>query len=240
MKNIENPMCENCDARVKSFFADIEKYDLLDLSLNKTYNYYKKGQSIFCEGRRPRGVFCLHSGKIKIHKCGINGKEQIVRFVMPGELLGIRSLISRTNYAATATTLENSVICFISKRNFCALLEKYPEVNNCLMMLLGQMLEEAENKMTSLAQKQVRERLAESLLSINNVFNTNSKIAISKNHAICLSRDDLANIVGTATETVIRLLSEFKDDKLISADGRTITLLDIRGLKKVASICDSE
>jgi len=105
------------------------------------------------------------------------------------------------------------------------------------MVLLSTLLEEAENKMTTLAQKPVRERLAESLLILNNLFKSEGKCKVLNDHAtISLSREDLANIVGTATETVIRLLSDFKDDGLVSISGRSITLVDIDGLKKAGKI----
>ncbi|MFC2100604.1 Crp/Fnr family transcriptional regulator [Bacteroidota bacterium] len=236
MKTPDNPMCDTCDARLRSFFCDLERCDLLDVSINKTYNIYKKGQSIFFEGRRPLGVYCLHSGKIKITKNGINGKEQIVRFTLPGDLLGIRALIGGREYSASAIALEDSVICFISKKVFLDILKKYPDINQCVMIYLSRMLEEAENKMTSLAQKPVRERLAEALILLNEIYNRESPTSISREYSICLSREDLASIVGTATESVIRLLSEFKEEKLISANGRRITLLDIRGIKKVGNI----
>ncbi|MFC1733524.1 Crp/Fnr family transcriptional regulator [candidate division KSB1 bacterium] len=236
MKAPDNPMCDTCDARQRSFFCDLERCDLLDVSINKTYNIYKKGQSVFFEGRRPLGVYCLHSGKIKITKNGINGKEQIVRFTLPGDLLGIRALIGGREYSASAIALEDSVICFISKKVFLDILKKYPDINQCVMIYLSRMLEEAENKMTSLAQKPVRERLAEALILLNEIYNRESPTSISREYSICLSREDLASIVGTATESVIRLLSEFKEEKLISANGRRITLLDIRGIKKVGNI----
>ena len=238
MKNLENPLCEVCSARPRSFFCDLEPFDLLEVSINKTYNFYKKGQIVFYEGKRPLGIYCLNSGKIKITKNGVNGKEQIVRFVMPGDLLGIRSLIGGREYSACATTLEDSMICFIDKKIFLDILKKYPEINQCLMISLSRMLEEAENMMTSLAQKPVRERLAEALIILNDIFNGENNTHEAKNFSICLSREDLANIVGTATETVIRLLSEFKEENLISANGRKITLLDIKGIKKAGNIFD--
>jgi CRP-like cAMP-binding protein len=105
------------------------------------------------------------------------------------------------------------------------------------MVLLSSLLEEAENKMTTLAQKPVRERLAESLLILNNLFRSEGKCKIlNENSTISLSREDLANIVGTATETVIRLLSEFKEEKLVSISGRSITLLDVDGLKRAGKV----
>ncbi|MCD4735686.1 MAG: Crp/Fnr family transcriptional regulator, partial [Bacteroidales bacterium] len=113
--------------------------------------------------------------------------------------------------------------------------QKYPDINNCLLSTLSQLLKEAEEKMTSMAQKPVRERLAETLLFLNNLFNSNSQSEIVDSGSnIILPREDLANIVGTATETVIRLLSDFKEDKLISIEGRKIILKDVEGLKSIA------
>ena len=115
------------------------------------------------------------------------------------------------------------------------LLSKYPDISQCVMTLICSLLEEAESKMTSLAQKPVRERLAEGLLILDELFNKPGGCRGEDEHSILLTREDLANIVGTATETVIRLLSEFKDENLIETDGRKIILTDKAGLKKTAN-----
>jgi CRP/FNR family transcriptional regulator len=202
----------------------------------KTATFYRKDQNIFNEGMKPHGVYCLSEGKVKIYKIGIDGKEQIVRFVTPGELLGIRALISGQTYSATASTLEDSLVCYIEKRAFLKMTVKYPEISHCLMISLSHLLEDAENKLTSLAQKGVRERLAETLLALNSVFQSEQNGSEDPKAIIKLSRTDLANIVGTATETVIRLLSEFKESKLVEVNGRKITLMDVEGLKRIGKI----
>lgn len=199
---------------------------------DKLSTFYKKGQIVFHEGRIPTGIYCLKSGKIKISKIGIDGKEQIVRFVIPGGLLGIRALVSGRHYMATATTLEDSVVCFIGKQTFFEITTKYPDISQCILKNLSKLLEEAEQRMTSLAQKPVRERLAESLLVLDKIFKS-EKCPVEKS-TISLSREDLANIVGTATETVIRLLSDFKEENLIAVVGRKIVLLNPDALKKIA------
>ena len=219
-----------------SCFGKLGFDDLKYLDSTKTSTFYKKDQTIFHEGRTPTGIYCLHEGKVKIYKVGIDGKEQIVRFVRPGELLGIRALVSGREYVASAGTLENSVVCFIEKRVFLKMTVKYPDLSHCLMINLSHLLEDAENKLTSLAQKGVRERLAETLLILNSVFESDSRKVSLNGPAISLSRTDLANIVGTANETVIRLLSEFKEEKLIRVTGRKIVLLDMPGLKKIGKI----
>lgn len=225
--------CTNCIIRPKSCFNVLTEHDLVEMNASKIGTFYKKGQIIFHEGRMPAGIFCLKSGKVKISKLGPDGKEQIVRFVLPGYLLGIRALISGRSYMATAATIEDAVVCFIDSKTFFTITSKYPEISQCVVILLSNLLEEAENKMTSLAQKTVRERLAESLLILNKVFK--SENCPVEKATISMSREDLANLVGTATETVIRLLSDFKEDKLIAIDGRKIILRDINGLLKIAN-----
>lgn len=231
--------CIDCHVRNNSSFACLNEKDTTELDRKKTAAFYKKGQVIFHAGFRPTGIYCLNKGRIKISKIGIDGKEQIVRFVTEGGLLGIRALVSGRDYSASATALEDSIVCFIYKRNFFKFSIKYPEISQNLMVSLSQLLEEAEDKMTSLAQKPVRERLAESLLILHNVFSSGCKEKKYRdNPLISLSRSDLANLVGTATETVIRLLADFRDENLLSIQGRKIILKNINGLKKLANQSD--
>jgi CRP/FNR family transcriptional regulator, polysaccharide utilization system transcription regulator len=144
----------------------------------------------------------------------------------------LRSLISGRNYANSATTIDDSVVCFINKRKFFQTTIRYPEISTRIMVTLSKLLEEAEQKITSMAQKPVRERLAEALLTLDGVFHSDG----CPNTMISLSREDLANMVGTANETVIRLLSEFKQEKIVAVKGRKIFILDKKGLQKVAKV----
>lgn len=228
------PSCPSCLAKALSFFNELDTFDLKNLSENKTCNFYKKGHIIFYEGRISTGVYCLEHGRAKIYRVGMDGKEQILRLATAGSLLGIRTLLNEERYSASASTLEDSVICFINKSFFFHLMKKYPKMNTEIVGYLCKLLKEAEDKIISIAQKPVRERLAESLLILNRVFKPNGNSEIK--HNISLPREDLANIVGTATETVIRLLHDFKEEKLVSVDGRSIILTNIDGLKKAAKI----
>lgn len=228
--------CRECLVRSSTCFSDLMPDDMDELVASKISTIYKKGQTIFYEGMMPTGVYCLHKGKIKISRRGGDGKEQIVRFVLEGGLLGIRALMGGRKYSASATTLEESVVCYIDQKTFFKLSTKYPHISHCVMTLICALLEEAEAKMTSMAQKPVRERLAEGLLVLDHLFNSAGGCRSGEeDHAISLTREDLANIVGTATETVIRLLSEFKEEKLIETEGRKIIILNKEGLKKVSN-----
>ncbi len=227
------PECSTCDVFNKSQFTILENGDIENLVFEKSSSLYKKGQLVFQEESRAVGVYCLHAGKVKLYKVGNDGKEQIVRFVTPGELFGYRSITGTRYYLLSAEALEDSVICFISNNTFSALLEKYPSITKALLNALGNMLHDAEDRMISIAQKPVRERLAETLLTLCHKFYPGG---CENNNVLNLPREDLANIVGSATETIIRLLSEFREAKLISIEGRRIILKDVENLKRIANL----
>ncbi len=227
------PSCTDCATRKSSCFSVLDQKDVKLLDEKKETTVFSKGQNIFYSGRTPTGVFCLLSGKIKMSKLGTDGKEQIVRFVLPGRLLGIRAFLSNCTYASTATALEESVICYVPKDLFVSFQAKYSSITTCMLSTLSQLLQRAEEKMTSIAQKNVRERLAENLLELSNIFSFGNCGDDSIN-PITLKREDIANIVGTATETVVRLLHTFKDEELIVIEGRKIFVTDIEGLKSVS------
>ena len=234
MTNRQN--CESCTCFSETFFSNLEKEELTAFNEKKSCFKYKKGQSIFTQGTKPNGVFCLSKGKIKIYKTGSYGKEQIIRFVLPGQIIGIRSFFGERNYSSTAVAIEDSQMCFISRQDFQALLDKYNNIPIKVISHLSDLLDEANEKITSLAQKPIRERLAETLYNLNYLFKPETKVAEKQCTEISLSRQDMANLVGTATETVIRLLSEFKKENLIMINGRKITILNPESLYRIANI----
>ncbi len=227
----KRPECSECKVFERSYFSKLENGDLENLNYEKSASLYKSGQIVFQQDSRALGVYCLHSGKVKLYKVDDEGREQIIRFATPGELFGHGSITGLHFYLITAEAIEDSVICFININFFSELTNKYPEITKTLIEELGFLLNYAEDRMISLARKQVRERLAEALLTICRKFHTEGCI---DNNVLKLPREDLANIVGSATETIIRLLAEFREEKLISIEGRKIILIDIKKLKKIA------
>ncbi len=195
---------------------------------SKTCTRYKKGQVLFHEGTRPMGVFCISSGRIKVYRVGIDGKEQIIKISATGDLLGYKSLISDQHYLLSGEALEDCMVCFVPKDDFLALLMPG---SGFYMSLLKTVCEEhgiIASKITEMAQLSVRQRLALSLLMLNDTYGLekDEKGEIQIN----LSREDLANIVGTATESLIRLLKEFKKDGFIEIHGRKIEVKNQSGL----------
>ena len=234
MKKAREIFCEHCNIGFNQFFENLDKADLRYLNEQKISEVYKKGQLLFEEGHKPVGIYCVREGKIKIFRNSKDGREHITRVALPGEFVGLKALVSGNDHSFSASAMEDAYVCFINKNDFFQLMIKYPEFTRSLILSLSKLLEEAEMRMVSLAYKPVRERLAETLLFLFTSFYP----ATDKFHKeyLNLTRMDLANIIGTAGETVIRLLSEFKEEKLISIKGRKIFLLDPERLKILARL----
>lgn len=231
----EIPHCENCEPRLRSVFHELSADDLNKVSLHKGCNFHKAGQILFQEGGYPAGLYCVSRGKIKIYKTGADAKEHIVRLAKEGDVIGYRSLISGGPYSASAAVLVDAAICFIPKSTFLNLLKESSSFSMRVMELLAHDLATAEQRELSLAQKPVKERLAEALLMLKEFYGVEED-GITINGS--LTREELANIVGTATETTIRLLSEFKEKKIVELEGKKITILNQQALLRMTNVYD--
>jgi CRP/FNR family transcriptional regulator len=231
-KSIE---CNNCTTRFTSIFCKAENDTVDSINDSKVCTPYNKGHYIFREGMRPQGVYCVNYGKIKLLKVGEDGKEQILRLVKPGDLLGYRSLLGEGNYNTSAVVMEDTGVCFIPKDLFMGILQRDGVLSMEMMKLLSQDLKQAEQSITHLAQKPVRERLAEALLFIKETY---GYLPDGKTIDLKITREEIANIVGTATETAIRLLSDLKSEGVIVLDGKKIQIVDVNRLIKIANIED--
>lgn len=224
-KSHRHVTCENCLTRKDSLFQSFCGDDVADLDDTKSCNYYKKNQPLFLEGSLPRGVFCLNQGKVKIFARGEEGKEQIIHVAKAGEIVGFRAMFSGEPYKVSATTLEESNICFIGKSDFLNLVDTNVTLRNGIMKELSKELADRAGFIMNMAQKSVRERLAYVLLMLDDIY---------EGEMINMTREDLANYVGTATETLIRLLKDFKEDGFIQTHTRKIEIIDKDGLIMLA------
>jgi CRP-like cAMP-binding protein len=233
VKRQRDHTCQHCQAAFGQFFSHLSPEDLEFLNDHKQVLQLKKNQVVFREGQRAQGVYCIREGAVKVFREGHDGRELITRFVFPGDFVGLKAIISGVPYVASAMALDDLSMCFISKYDFYQIMVRYPEFTRVLAVSLTKMLEEAEERMISLAQKPVKERLAETLLFLDRSFHPHA-INGAKNY-LNLSRYDLANIIGTAPETVTRLLSDFKDHHYITVRGRKIYLLNPWELQRIAN-----
>lgn len=222
--------CEQCIVREFSSLKALTKDELVKLSDCKTSHIIKKGEVIFEEGENVNGIYCIKDGVCKLTKLSANGKDHIVKLVTKGELLGHRSMISDEPVNLSAVALEDMQVCFIPKSEVMGYFDKNNQFSMNVMKSICGDLKEADDHMVNLAQKTVKERLAETLLYLNDTFGKNEDNSLK----VQLSRDELASIIGTATESCIRLLSDFKKLGLIELTGKKIVLKDINALKKLA------
>jgi len=232
MKNNRTASCDECILRSNSIFKHLTPEEQADVLEVKETNILKRGNVIYREGARINGCYCINSGIIKIYKTGIDGKEQIIRFAKPGDLIGFRSVLSNELACTTAQVLDDSFICYIPGTTLISLVKTNGNFSMELMQLTCRELGEANTYITDIAQKTVRERLAEVLLHLKDNFGLDEE----NNLQIYLTREELANLVGTATESVIRLLSEFKSDRFIEITGRKIKLINLPALSKLSNL----
>jgi CRP-like cAMP-binding protein len=227
--------CEHCPSKDKGIFCNLENSALAEVAQHKVLNSYKKGQTIFFQGNPPFGLYCVSNGKIKVSKLGQDGKESILRIAGPGDVLGHRSLFGKENYSATATVIEDAMICFLDKTYIYSALKNNPSIALNLIEKLSREMGAAESRNASMSQKSARERLAELFLNfIKNYGHEESDGRIRLD--IKLNRDEIASIVGTAHETIIRLISEFKTEGILEQEGKTIFILDQDKLLEFANL----
>lgn len=229
------PNCDDCDPRSRGIFNELNPAQMKEVNTNKGCHFHKAGQIIFYEGDQPVGLYCISKGKVKIYKTGDGGKEHIVRMAKEGDVCGYRALVSGEVYSASASVLEDAVVCFIPKSVVYELLRKDTNFSMRIINMLSHDVGVAEQHLFHMAQKPVRERLAETLLMLRDFYGVEEDGATLKGS---ITREDIANIVGTATESVIRLLSEFKQDNVIELHRRKIKIIDYHALIKAAHVFD--
>jgi len=223
--------CEQCIIRQFNTLKSLTKDELLRISACKTSKTIKKGEVLFEEGEHINGVFCIKDGICKISKMSDNGRDQIVNLVRKGDLLGERSLINDEVSNLKAIAVNDMEICFIPKDEIVRDLENNPKFTMDILKNMALSLKSADNVIVDMAQKTVKQRLAATLLNLDSKFNKNENGSLD----IHLSREDIANIIGTATESAIRLLSEFKKKKIIDLKGKEVFILNTQALKDIST-----
>lgn len=215
-----------------NLFKSLNDEQVRAMSANKRSKMYRKGELIFREGEHAAGLFCISSGNIKVFKTGSEGRDLIVRLARSGDAIGYRALISREPYYASAVALEDAQVCFVPSEEFFRYIGDNPAFTMELIQTLSRDLRMAEERILRLAQKTVRERLADALTLLLDTFGPDPADPRMVN--VHLSREDFASLVGTATETVIRLISDFRSEGLIETPGKRIRILDEKALRQIA------
>jgi CRP-like cAMP-binding protein/CheY-like chemotaxis protein len=203
--------------------------ELQELSQNRPVLHYKKKAVIFHEDDEAQGLFFISQGKIKTVLSHDDGKEYVTSVYKNGEFFGYTALLENTRYKDTAVALEECEVCKIPKEDFLSLVYKNRDVAGRFIKMLSNNVSEREKQLLNLAYNTVRRRVAQALLALEKRYFEPGR----KQTRIPVSREDLAGMVGTAIETVIRSLSEFKVDKFIDINGREILILNAKALQEM-------
>ena len=212
--------CENCIIRQFNSLRAMSKEELKKVSDSKVTKTIKKGESIFEEGDKLNGVFCVREGVSKLSKLSANGKDQIVRLASKGEVMGQRSVIVEEISNLSAVAVSDMEVCFIPKEGIVDTLQSNPNFTVEVLRHMAHDLREADDVIVNMSQKTVKQRVAEAFLYLKNNFGEDKEGYL----IVTLSREDIANVVGTATESCIRIISEFKKNNYIKASGKKMPI----------------
>ncbi len=222
--------CTQCIVKRLNALRNLSHEELELFSEHKTSLLIKKGENLMTEGSAINGLYCINQGKCKLTKLNTNGKEQIIKFIKGGDILGHRSILSDEPVGLNVTALEDMRVCFIPKGDILEVLKENSLFSLSIMKNISHQLNEANNLISEMAQKPVKDRLATIIMNLNDIFGKDSEGFID----IVLTREEIANTIGTATESAIRLLSNLKKDKIIDLKGKKIKILDLNALKNIS------
>ncbi|WP_299323470.1 Crp/Fnr family transcriptional regulator [uncultured Maribacter sp.] len=222
--------CENCIIRQFNSLRALSKDELKKVADSKTSKKIKKGEALFIEGQKLDGVFCVRDGVSKLSKLSSNGKEQIVKLTNKGEIMGQRSVIAEDFTNLSATAINDMEVCFIPKEIITNTLNTNPYFSLEVLRHMAHDLKEADDVIVNMSQKTVKQRLAEAFVYLKKNYSEDENGFL----LLTLSRDDYANIVGAATESLIRMISEFKKKGLIKTEGKKIGIVEEEMLQELA------
>jgi DNA-binding response OmpR family regulator len=211
---------------LRQFISEAKKFSLpAAIASECKVRTFSKKEALYEEGDNPSTVYLVNKGKIKTWKMSGDGKEFITGIVGQGEYFGYVALLEGTNHVDSATALEDTEVALIPNQDFLSLVYSNNEVSARFIKMLANDIREKEERLLGLAFNSVRSRVADALISLQKKNEATGSIRIS--------RDDLASIVGTSTESLIRTLSDFKQEKIIETDGREIRVVNLKGLEQV-------
>lgn len=221
--------CENCIVRQFNSLRAMNKEELKKVSDAKIFKTIKKGETLFQEGEKLDGVYCVREGVSKLSKLSANGRDQIVKLASKGEVMGQRSVIVEESTNLSAVAVSDMEVCFIPKEIISNTLNTNPNFAVEVLRHLAHDLKEADDVIVNMSQKTVRQRIAEAFLYMRKNYGEDKEGFLS----LTLSREDIANVVGTATESCIRIISDFKKEGLLISSGKKIGIANERKLQEI-------
>ena len=223
---MQQRLYESSPEGLDTFIKDAQHVlNLRDLGKDRKVRTLKKKSDIFTEGDLPLNVYFIKSGNVKTFKSNADGKELITNLYVSNDFFGFEPILENTTYSESAVTMQDTELVTIPRHDFMLMIQSHPDVSKSFISLLCKKVADRESQLLNLAYNSVRQRTAEALLKADTLKDSKAVIAIS--------RDDLSKMVGTAAESVIRVLSDFKDEGLIGTEGGKIKILRRDKLEKV-------
>lgn len=216
----------------QSILNNLPEDEYAHLCSNMSEQRYNKGEVIFREGAVASGIFFIKKGKVKKYQVDRTGREQIIYVANSGELIGYHAILAEERYPDSAATLEECVITFIPKEDFLSTLEKSTVLPRRLLKMLSHEFAVLTNSISVVAQRSVKERTAITLIVLREKFK--EETPFGEEIMINVSRNDLANMVGTGNENIVRFLKEFKVSGIIKTQGRKICIADVKKLIEIS------
>ncbi|MFM2360669.1 MAG: hypothetical protein RLY16_2662, partial [Bacteroidota bacterium] len=222
---------------IAQYGGDVRSAESVDLLSNdphalekfvkdRNVNHYKKKQVIYTEGNHPARLFYIEKGKVKTFKTNADGKDFTVNLYSEGDFVGYIALLEQTVYKETAEAIDDTELAIIPREEFEALMNANKDVAQQFIRMLAKNVSEKEEQLLGLAYNSLRKRVADALITLEQKYKKEGEEKFS----IHISREDLANIAGTATESLIRTLSDFKSEKLIEIKEGNIVILNEKKL----------
>lgn len=228
-----NPYIELCLEGSSSVFKGLNQKDKETIALHHNYMVIKKGNPIFKEGEKSKGLIFLVSGKVKVFRVGVGDREQILKMIRQNGFIGYRALFSENVWSFSATAIEESVICIIEKNSLLKILKKNPDLTLKFTKFITEELGISYNRIISLTQKHIRGRLAESLLLLRDTYGYEPD---GKMLSVSLSREDIAHLSNMTTSNAIRTLSNMASEGLIELKGRRISIIENTLLEHISEL----
>ena len=205
---------------------------MLESLMSEQSHHYRKGETIYHEGASSFGVYLIKQGHVKVFTNGIEGKEHILRLATNGDILGHRSLFKDKMNLESAKALEDTECFFVEHKTIEEHFVKNPDVAIDTLLRLSHELDDALKRNSVLIKKNVRERLAEYFLTMDELYGEDHYIRLH------LTREEIASIIGTANETTIRVISDFKEQGLITETDKTFRIKDSGALRQIAGLLE--
>jgi len=219
---------EKYHLKSSSFFEFLEPGIAQQIKDKVQRKEYTKGEYLFKEKSYSKGVYIIRKGKVKIFQSSGDGKQRIVYIYKKGDYFGYRPLLADEPHPVSAVAMDQVVVSFVNRDLFASLIFRSSQLAKKLLVVLTREFTVWVNKMTVFSQYGVKARVALSLLILNRVYQRDDENDKATN--ILINRDDFASFVGTAKETLVRMLRFFKNEKIITSKGTKINILQPKAL----------